>query len=207
MVLTMNTMFSSQIRPILAAGALFAAGAAMAGSYTFKPDPENLNGLDHYFAYEWGVKVSLPKNETITGAKLTIKNIYNWTPEENVLNIRMLDTSLVGVKEYYDDQGAGDFFAGKGVKVGTWTDTVGGNPRNFNLVYDLRQLGLLDTLNTYAKDGQFGFTFDPDCHYWNEGVKLEITTAPVPEPGTLLLAGAVAGVVGARRRAKAKNKS
>ncbi len=45
----------------------------------------------------------------------------------------------------------------------------------------------------YAADGNFGLGFDPDCHYFNRGIKRTIETyvppptPAVPEPGTLAL--------------------
>ena len=40
--------------------------------------------------------------------------------------------------------------------------------------------------NNYAT---FGLGFDPDCHYYNDGITFTIDTAPVPEPGTMILFG------------------
>ena len=54
--------------------------------------------------------------------------------------------------------------------------------------------GRLTNLITYASDGIFGLGFDPDCHFWNYGITLKLTTEPtppnvVPEPEALLLFG------------------
>jgi len=55
-------------------------------------------------------------------------------------------------------------------------------------------------LNSFAADGLFGLAFDPDCHYWNDGVQLTIN-AEVPEPATLLLFGlGTLGLAAYRRR-------
>ncbi|MDD2898784.1 MAG: PEP-CTERM sorting domain-containing protein [Desulfuromonadaceae bacterium] len=50
---------------------------------------------------------------------------------------------------------------------------------------------LATSTNPYAS---FGLGFDPDCHYYNDGITFNIETAPittpVPEPGTMMLLGA-----------------
>ena len=47
----------------------------------------------------------------------------------------------------------------------------------------------VDQLNEWIQDGNTGFAFDPDCHYYNDGVKFQYQKAIIPEPGTLFLLG------------------
>jgi len=57
-----------------------------------------------------------------------------------------------------------------------------------DLVYTFTdtEAGILDT---YAMDGRFALAFDPDCHFYNCGIELEIITETqgVPEPAGLWL--------------------
>lgn len=177
-------------------------GASLASAQTtktFVPSNTDLSDLDHYYAYTWGIDNVLPAGQIITGAKLTITNIYDWTVEDDILYVNMLDNPASGVKSFYDNQGGGNYFAGQGTAVGTWTDPAGGSPTGKNLVFDLGALGFLDKMNQYAADGKLGFGFDPDCHYFNDGVKLEVTYGAVPEPGTFAVLG-LGGLLLIRRK-------
>ncbi|MBL8067401.1 MAG: PEP-CTERM sorting domain-containing protein [Armatimonadetes bacterium] len=183
------------------------AGVASAATYTFTPPGNsNLSNLDHYDAYKWGININLGANERITGASLEIKNIWDWTVEQDILYVDLLDlkptdANQVGVKSFYDNQASGDYFQGQGVRVGTWSDPVGGYARNFNLKFDFAQQGVLDDLQNFAKDGFFALTFDPDCHYFNDGVKLKVYTETVPEPASMF-GLAVAGAALLRKKFK-----
>ena len=68
-------------------------------------------------------------------------------------------------------------------------------------MFDLGALGLLGKMNQYAADGKLGFGFDPDCHYFNDGVNLEVTTQAVPEPASFAVLG-LGGLLLIKRRKK-----
>lgn len=184
---------------------------SQATSYTFQPSPADLNDLDHYRYYKWGVNASQIKAELeagaqITSATLTINDIKDWRNEPDNLWIHLLDYARLGVSSGWDHQGNGDQFNGQGPLIANYQypDVY---PQTFTLNYELGSLGLLDELTTFIlNDGRVGLGFDPDCHYFNNGVSFNVKTASqVPEGGLTawLLGMALMGVEYARRRVRA----
>ncbi len=196
------------------------AQSSEAITYTFQSydsggTRNDMNDLDHYYYYSWKINWNLPDGEVITDARLNISNIWDWIEEDNdILRIYLLDspptlnnpvthsfpTYTTVLSSKYDDQKKNNFF-GKGPLVGTWTDPKGGNNGLYktDLVFTLPVsdpvLADLTDLNTFiTNNGIWGFGFDPDCHYFNDGITFTIETKPVPEPSTLLLTGG--GLVG-----------
>lgn len=161
---------------------------AAAAEYQFVPSPADLGDLDHGYYYSWGIAWTVPANERIIEATLFIKSINDWTNEANDhLYIHLLDNPNVGVRQWYDGQGGGDNWAGHPL-IADWSDT---NTWNEDLTFDFSTIpGMIDNLTAYsANNGVFGLGFDPDCHYYNSGIKLTITTKPeqqiIPEPSSL----------------------
>jgi hypothetical protein len=152
----------------------------------------------------------VPESAPIVNAALTFSNIRNWTQEDNLLSIYLVDYSgqAASTTAFLDNQSASTgYLSGLTYTlVGTWSDILGpygenaaGTTETFTL-----NASLLATLNNYAADGSFGFIIDPDCHYYNDGVTFSVTTRPssVPEGGStlVLLALGLFGIWGANRR-------
>ena len=160
-------------------------GVTEAATYTFQPTPADLYDLDHYCYYTWGIDWDIPAGEIIVSASLFFDDIRNWNSESNDLWVHLLDLANTGVTKYGDGKGGGDNFSGQGILLHHWQNLPASAQ---DITYDFDPFEIA-TLNTYVTDGNFGLGFDPDCHYYNNGITLNIETAPVPIPTTILLLG------------------
>lgn len=197
--------------------AIFVAGLMLfvltnAYAITFSPTPADLYDLTHQEAYTWGISWSVPGGELITSASLFIDNINNWKNEygNDRLFIHLLDDTTLGVTkipgaddDYPLNGAAADAFAGQGILLTTYIDNYPDaahrtTAEDWTYNFTDTQIG---TLTSYAANGIFGFGFDPDCHYWNDGITFTVNTAPIPEPATLSLLGlGLVGVLGLRKK-------
>jgi hypothetical protein len=185
---------------------VFSFSKAQAGSYLFTPSQNDLFDLDHSYAYSWKINWSLPAGETIVGASLFFNDIYNWAQENNdILYLQLMDTSPIGgtnvatrIWQYIDNQASGDYFSNFGIQLATYTDPddQNSNPSHSaaDWTYNFTNTTpgfQLTTLKNYAADGTFYLGFDPDCHYYNNGINFTIITErqSVPEPSTFLFLG------------------
>ena len=82
------------------------AVTSRATSYTYTPNPVDLNDLDHHSAYTWRIDNINLGGATVTGASLTFTNIANWDTNPNILFIHLFDTAKnSGVRSFIDASG------------------------------------------------------------------------------------------------------
>ena len=171
--------------------------------------------LDHHSAYTWRINnINLPAGQVITSATLTFTNMRNWDANTNMLFVHLFDTSInSGITSFNDATGSPvltifDNFTTSNPLVTAATGNTFLGSRSFNntssqtwtITFNQAQL---TALAAYIANGNnIAFGFDPDCHFWNNGIIFTINTgASVPEPMTLaLLSTGLAGLYLRRRR-------
>ena len=221
---------------LIAAAVVFALPAtASADVITFQAPataPNAGNGgprqvdLDHHRAYTWRIdNINLPQGHTLMGATLTFHNISNWDTNPNMLFMHLLDTARnAGIASFTDATGTPvpssqirDNFAGSLLGSNPLVAPGTGNilltqqsftttPRDFVYTFTADQLNILSVF--ILNGGNLALGLDPDCHFWNNGITLTLTTCPptaTPEPATMALLGSgLAGLYYRRRQQKRK---
>jgi len=179
------------------------AAPVFADSYEYSPTPADLWDLNHGRAYRWGIGFDADPAEEIVGAQLTFDNIRNWRTEPNRLWLTLIDDAPLGVS-VFGDNSSSNYFASSGTELNLY-ENIPATPDDLAYTFNLGQLALL---NTFAEDGSFALGIDPDCHFYNDGIRLWIETdtsggddPSVPEPsGVAIITVALGGLLVRRRR-------
>ncbi len=179
-----------------------------ATTYTFEPADNDLWDLDHGYKYEWGIGWQLPEDQEIVSASLVFNDIRNWNSEDNDLWVHLLDLGedKLGAQQLSDPvSGQIDAFDGQGELLHQWHN-LPADSQDITYTFSTDELV---ALMEYSADGYFGFGFDPDCHFYNNGISLIIDTkiidpvSSVPESTTLLLLGSgMLGLIGFRKNGR-----
>lgn len=169
---------------------------------TTSPSPADLGDLDHDTLWTWRIdNIDLGGNE-ITSASLTLADIYNWQTEPNRLFIHLLDTVPNAGTAHRSDPNSNisDYFlnpassfapaSGSSNVLLVAPSFAGGQANKVDYTYTFTPEQLTILQSFIANNSNFALGFDPDCHYYNSGVSLQINTIDNPEPGTSFLVGA-----------------
>jgi hypothetical protein len=198
-----------KISKLLAFALTSMAGLTLVHATPMTFSPTGMGTIDGNYYYTWGVNWSVPTGETIASATLTFNNLtltsfgnnnpaYVWT---HLLNTSS-GTGTTGVTIGTDNDNGTDAFAGKGVLLGQQFFPALNKPQTFSYSLDPT------TLVSYAADGHFAIGIDPDCHYIDSSIVLNITYAPndrqqVPDgSSTAGLLGLTLPLLGFLRRRK-----
>ena len=179
-----------------------------ARAFVFTPGDADLQDLPHEKYFKWGINFTLPEDHVVTYAAVVFHDIYNWTNEDNDrLWLHLLDNTSRGVSWGTDNEASGTWFAAprytqNQILLNEFANLPEGSGQAQDITYEFDAFERA-TIEGYAADGRIGLGLDPDCHFYNTGVQLQIETGvapPVPEPTTIALFGfGLVGLAGLMR--------
>lgn len=191
------------------AGAVATTGTSL----TFTPNPSDLYDLEHAHYYTWGNTINLQDNEVITSATLSFTNLHNYRDpydndlwpkyESNDLWVHVLNSWFnagTGVTSYNDSGYQYNIFNNNGIEV-YHGHNLSATPQTFSVDFSTAALAYLN--DSVKDDGFFLLGFDPDCHFYNDGISFTVTTgsSAVPVPAAFYLLGCgLIGLAGAKRK-------
>ena len=97
-----------------------------------------------------------------------------------------MTVSVTRLSQSASDLSGGDNFSGQGILLEHYHNLPATAQ---DLVYDFTAADLAVFTAYIQDDGIFGLGFDPDCHFYNNGISLTLTTGQVPEPATVAMLG------------------
>lgn len=210
-------VYAGHVTPAMAT---LAQVAAPSQTLTFQPNPADLGDLDHHLVYSWRIdNISVNSPVSVTSATLTFSNIANWDSNPNMLFAWLLDTATHSGVATVQDVDANqapvvdivDAFlspislvSNSTAKIKLFQKSFTTTPTTYTFTFNAAQLA---TLSAYINNGHdVAFGFDPDCHFFNDGITFAMTLTPIPEmetavPAAALIAAAVLLEMRRRRRA------
>jgi hypothetical protein len=168
---------------------------------SFQPSPSDMGDLDHHLVYAWRIDNIAPGSPVnVTSATLTFTNIANWDSNPNMLFVWLMDTAAhPGVTTVQDVDASqvpvvdiADAFLGsmpglvsdatKKTKLFQHSFTT--TPTTYTYTFTSLELTALTNYINSGHDIAFGF--DPDCHFFNDGITFTMSYSPVPEATTVI---------------------
>jgi hypothetical protein len=212
-----GTTYNSLLSSVQSGQNITSASLTISNIYDWQVEPNDvlyvniLGGINAgASSYAWSTPSSTP--DTTYGAD---PFVYNSTPGSDYAltkpHLTFSDAATNSLLQY----GQGGSYYNVVGTPGTWTDPRAGtngtaetaNGFNLTVNFSAANLTLLKSLLTADTNGStnpdVGLGFGPDCHYFDSGVTLTVTTAAsVPDSGgTLALLGvSLLGLAGLRRR-------